>query len=825
MSSGQSWTRGAESPGPGQRRIDDNDREAPQADNRGAWDRGGESAPRERSIDDSGLLGLRRDLGELRRDPGELRRDPGEQNPESRSRWRDLGRSTRREQPTASYEQLGEDDYWSYLRGDRELGEPDQQDRPSFDPPPSRKRFDPSSSRERTEDRFEPPVEPPAPPQPEQPKEPPAERGKRRGFLRRRRNEPADSSPAADQQIPDHTLPAQRQDEDIQRWPAEPPPWREETAPPQWREETAPPQWREETAPQWPSRSDDAPRWSSLLGEEPGERRPDERAESPANEGSSWPSTGDNEQSWFATSAQSPAQSPPQPAPRSGSQPPAPPRPDERSQWPGDADDPGQWAHSGATGGFWPDYPDDPEETGRTGSSTQTASPPPEPPEWSVRRRLGAASAGPGAGPPSPAPPEPATDWQPPELIRRESLFTAPEPAPEPPTLSPSTSTRSMPPVPPAPPSFGPLRSDPPGVPGPVTMAEPDMPADPPDRRNAWAAVRRTMADPVTGQQPAVDVEPPPAWRKLIRSGRQARVRPGIVRPVALTVLAGLVWLAVVGYGVLRLDLMWSVAALVVGAAGLALALRGRSVIGLLPVLLGAGAWGMATGSKVPDSFSNLQGDLKLVAWNVVYAVPLLIAYGFATWVDGSRYARDRVSAVLGDRRWFGAADVPDAEPGIAVMETVPSARFFQLAGGSSPHMVTAGRRVALVRSTVWPPGEYTVTDVGEVHRNGRIYANGSDDLNGMLADMRTWAERLESVAPHGMGFLVVHPASARSGDKVDIDIPETRGIQVIPANQFVPVVGEYLAGEPYRIDVALTERLGEYLPIFEPAEDKAPVG
>jgi hypothetical protein len=333
------------------------------------------------------------------------------------------------------------------------------------------------------------------------------------------------------------------------------------------------------------------------------------------------------------------------------------------------------------------------------------------------------------------------------------------------------------------------------------------------------------MADPVTGQQPAVDVEPPPAWRKLIRSGRQPKVRPGIVRPVALTVLASIVWLAVVAYGVLKLDPLWSAAAVVVGAGGLALALRGRSVIGLLPVLLGAGAWGMATGDKVPDSFSNISGDLWLVAWNVVYAVPLLIAYGFATWVDSSRYARDRVAAVLGDRRWFGNADVPDAEPGIAVMETVPSARFFQLAGGSSPHMVTAGRRVALIRSTVWPRGEYTATDVGEVHRNGRIYANGSDDLNGMLADMRTWAERLESVAPHGMGFLVVHPASGRPGDKVDIDIPETRGIQVISADQFVPVVGEYLAGEPYRIDVALTERLGEYLPIFEPAEDETPVG
>jgi hypothetical protein len=334
------------------------------------------------------------------------------------------------------------------------------------------------------------------------------------------------------------------------------------------------------------------------------------------------------------------------------------------------------------------------------------------------------------------------------------------------------------------------------------------------------------VADPVTGQQPAIDMKPPPAWRKLIRSGRRERVCPGIMRPVAFSVVAAVGWLAVVAYGVLRLDLLWSLAALVAGAAGLALGARGRSVIGLLPVLLGAGAWGMATGSKVPSSFSDITGDLWLLGWNVVYAVPMLVTYGLTTWVDASRYARDRVYAALGKRRWFGTADVPDAEPGIAVMETVPSARFFQLSGGSTPHLVTAGRRVALIRSTVWPSGEYTLTEVGEVHRNGRIYANGSDDLKGMVADLRTWAERLKAVAPHGLGFLVVHAASARPDDRVNLNIPEIRGIQVVPADQFVAVVGEYLAGEPYRLDVALAERLGEYLPIFEPeATSQTPRG
>jgi hypothetical protein len=294
-------------------------------------------------------------------------------------------------------------------------------------------------------------------------------------------------------------------------------------------------------------------------------------------------------------------------------------------------------------------------------------------------------------------------------------------------------------------------------------------------------------------------------------------VLPGIARPVALTVLPALGWFAVVAYGFVRLDLWWSLGALAAGAAALALGFRGRAVIGLPVVLVGAAAWGMATGGQAPSSFSDVGGGLRLIGWNVLYAVPLLVAYGAATGLEARLTVRARVRAALGDRRWWGAADAPDAEPRIAMMEAVPSARFFQLPGGTCPHLVTAGRQVALIRSTVWPRGAYTLTETGEVHRNGRRFAHGCEDLAGVVADVRTWAERLEAVASTAVGFLVVHPASDRPGDKVELDLAQTGGVRVINADGFEAVVGDFLAAEPYRLDVALAERLGEHLPVFEP--------
>ncbi|MGC9666257.1 hypothetical protein ACNTMW_06820 [Planosporangium sp. 12N6] len=305
--------------------------------------------------------------------------------------------------------------------------------------------------------------------------------------------------------------------------------------------------------------------------------------------------------------------------------------------------------------------------------------------------------------------------------------------------------------------------------------------------------------------------------RTLSRPGRRARVQPGIAGRVALTAAVAVGWLAVVAYGVVRFDPLWGLAALAAGVGVLALGLRGRPVIGLVPVLVGAVAWGLATGGQAPAELSDVLGGLRLVGWNALYAVPLLVAYGLATGVESGRAARMRVRAALEGRRWWGSADVPDAEPRIDALESVPAARFFQLTDGSCPHLVTAGRRAALVRATVWPRGMYTVTEAGEVHRDGRPFAPGRQDLTGVLADVHTWAERVGSAA-EVTGFLVVHPASDRPGDAVAVDIPPAGGVRVVTADQFPAVAEDFLGAEPYRLDVGLAERLGEHLPIFEPA-------
>ncbi|NJC68127.1 hypothetical protein HC031_00100 [Planosporangium thailandense] len=387
----------------------------------------------------------------------------------------------------------------------------------------------------------------------------------------------------------------------------------------------------------------------------------------------------------------------------------------------------------------------------------------------------------------------------------------------------------------------------PPPLPGPVVLPEWEPafepvaePASEPVSGPEWEPQADLAREPrtATAREPlpegdAARVHGQPAGRAPAGFTRRERVLPGLARPLALTAVVALCWLAVVAYGVVRLDLLWGLIALAAGVGALALGLQGRSAVGLAPVLVGAAAWGMTTGGEVPESLSDVVGDLQLIALNALYAVPLLIAYGLTTWLDAVGSARDRVRAAVEGRRWWGSADVPDAEPGIAELEAIPSARFFQLPTGPYPHLVTAGRRVALIRGTVWPPGEYTITEAGEVHRDGRGFAQGSAELRAAITEARRWAERTGSAASAVTGFLVVHPASDRPGDRVDLDRPRTGGVRLVTAAEFMAVAGDYLAAEPYRLDVVLTERLGEHLPIFvapdpadaPPAGRKPPVG
>src|SRR5947209_5282016 len=86
-----------------------------------------------------------------------------------------------------------------------------------------------------------------------------------------------------------------------------------------------------------------------------------------------------------------------------------------------------------------------------------------------------------------------------------------------------------------------------------------------------------------------------PSWHAGVRPNRRVVVRPSALAAAALTAVATLAWLAVAGYGVVRLDALWSVLAAVAAGGVLALALRGFPLVAAAPLLLAVFMWGLAT--------------------------------------------------------------------------------------------------------------------------------------------------------------------------------------------------------------------------------------
>jgi hypothetical protein len=208
----------------------------------------------------------------------------------------------------------------------------------------------------------------------------------------------------------------------------------------------------------------------------------------------------------------------------------------------------------------------------------------------------------------------------------------------------------------------------------------------------------------------------------------------------------------------------------------------------------------------VPDSAGDLAEVVRLIAGNVAFAVPLIFGCGAAVWADMRRSARSAVENGLGGRRWFGV-NRGDPEPQLPALERVPSALFFALPEGQCSHLVVAGRRAALVATTVWPRGEYGV-EGNRVVRNGRPYAPGTDEVDGAVDDVRRWRHELAPVGVTCRAFLVVHPASGRLNDTVHVELPAVEGVQVLAADGFVETVGGFLAADAQVIDVDVLTQL-----------------
>jgi len=326
---------------------------------------------------------------------------------------------------------------------------------------------------------------------------------------------------------------------------------------------------------------------------------------------------------------------------------------------------------------------------------------------------------------------------------------------------------------------------------------------------------------------------PAPSWQARISPSRPAVVRPGPAVPIIATAAAGLAWLLVVAYGFDHLPLLWTLAAFLAGGGGLALTIRGFPVPGAIVLVAAVVGWGLATRDLVPQAATDILGDLRLFGWNLAFAAPLLPAYLGALRIDARRSAQAEVRSIVEKRRWWGDEagergrpsepgrpgervgtgehrEHREQEPRLGVLEAIPSVRFFAVPGKICTHVVVAGRQIAVVGSTVWPRGDYT-SDQADVLRNGRFFGPGADDVTALMTDSRTWVKRFTETSVTCRAFLVVHPASERSTDEVRLALPRTEHAELVHADAFAEVVGEFLMREPYRIDVQVIQMLVEH--------------
>lgn len=313
--------------------------------------------------------------------------------------------------------------------------------------------------------------------------------------------------------------------------------------------------------------------------------------------------------------------------------------------------------------------------------------------------------------------------------------------------------------------------------------------------------------DAPAGGQPAT--APPRRvvdWRSRVKSARRVSVRPSVLTSGALMVLAALITLAVAGYGIVEIDLLWAICAVLAGAGMLFLTLRGFPLFGVLPLLAAGVAWGLAMRVWLPGSWTDILGVLKFIGGNLAFVAPLVGTYLAAIALDSRRVSRAAIEEAVSGRRWWG--EPSDVLPQLAELEAIPAVRFFALSGADCSHVVAAGRRVALTRPTVWPRGSYTLDRAGQVQRDGRPFANGSDDLDRLAASVRSWQGRLKGVDATVRGFLVVAPPRDDFGDAVVIEVAPAGNSEVTHSHEFADAAGAWLAVEPYRVDLALTERL-----------------
>ncbi|GAB3588117.1 DnaJ domain-containing protein [Amycolatopsis endophytica] len=205
---------------------------------------------------------------------------------------------------------------------------------------------------------------------------------------------------------------------------------------------------------------------------------------------------------------------------------------------------------------------------------------------------------------------------------------------------------------------------------------------------------------------------------------------------------------------------------------------------------------------------------LPIMAGTLAVAVWLLVASAVAIWLVRRHRELGRAERALDDE--FGGTVVfgaPGGEPDQwgerltaelleRYLTRLPGARIFHgLAWPGSvfadiDHAVLAGRRLVLIESKTWLPGHYAADEDGDLWRDDRRFLGGATQLPEALDAFRALLPGAEV-----RGALIVYPS--RTGEITtdeDFDAPAPP----MTPDQFVQVIGDWLAAEPSHVDVRL---------------------
>lgn len=122
--------------------------------------------------------------------------------------------------------------------------------------------------------------------------------------------------------------------------------------------------------------------------------------------------------------------------------------------------------------------------------------------------------------------------------------------------------------------------------------------------------------------------------------------------------------------------------------------------------------------------------------------------------------------------------------------------------GGYVGQAVTAGKRVALLSSVVWPAGRYTVDQYGGVCIDGQ---HTQYEVEPFIQDFKHWKDHLRGTADVRL-IVVVH-----SDGPVTVDMPGLP-IDFVPANAIVDTLGTWLVDEQGTADRKVNAVMAEHL-------------